>query len=117
MRKEKTMTKKQWYLRIGSQANTQMRKQVNDSGATIPKGSEMIVGFDKKLHFEDWTMELQKNMNLMDGVSATGLSDYIYRSLFDIIPMEEMIEEYGLDELEIKEAIDELFVRIGAIAD
>lgn len=111
------MGRKQWYLRVGSQANAQIRKQVNDSGVTIPKGSEMVLGFDNKLHFGDWTIELQKNMNLIDGVSATGLSDYIYRGLFDILPMDEIMERYELDELEIKEAIDELFIRIGAIAD
>ena len=69
--KEIGMERKQWYLRVGSQANAQIRKQINDSGVTIPKGSEMVLGFDNKLHFGDWTIELQKNMNLIDGVSAT----------------------------------------------
>ena len=87
--KEIGMGRKLWCLRVGNQANAQVRKQVNDSCVTIP----------------------------IDGVSATGLSDYIYRGLFGILPMDEIIERYGLDELEIKEAIDELFVRIGAIAD
>ena len=111
------MARKQWYLRIGSQANAQMRKQVDDAGMTIPKGSEMMVGFDKKLHFGNFIMELQKNMNLMDGVSATGLADYVYRSLFDILPMDEIIEQFELDELEIREELDDIFVKLGAIAD
>lgn len=111
------MARKQWYLRVGSQANAQMRKQVDDTGMTIPKGSEMMVGFDKKLHFGNFTMDLQKNMNLMDGVSATGLADYVWRCLQDILPMEEIQESFDLDEIEIKEELDDAFVRLGAIAD
>lgn len=109
---------KRWVLRVGSQANAQMKKNVNERcDFTIPKGSEMVVGFDKKLHFENWTIDLQKNMELIDGVSATGLADYVYRSLFEILPMEEIIEQYELDELEVREALDDVFVKIGAIAD
>ena len=109
---------KRWVLRIGSQANAQMKKNVNERcDLTIPKGSEMVVGFDKKLHFGNWTIDLQKNMELVDGVSATGLADYVYRSLFDVLPMEEIIEQYELDELEVREALDDVFVKIGAIAD
>ncbi len=113
------MAKKQWYLRVGNIVNIQKGKYVEpeEKRTWLEKGTTLVLGFDKKLHFGNIKMDLQKNMNIIDGVSATGMSDFIYHSLFEILPMEEIMEEYELDEYEIKEQLDEIFTQIGAIPD
>lgn len=111
--------KKQWYLRVGNMVNIQKGKYVEpeEKRTWISKGTSLVLGFDKKLHNGNISMDLQKNMNVIDGVSATGLSDFVYYTLLEILPMEEIMEEYEIDEYEIKEELDEAFARIGAIAD
>lgn len=111
--------RKQWFLRIGDKVNIQKGKYIEpETDRTwIEKGTTMFLGFDRKLHYGEVTMDLQKNMNIVDGVSATGLSDYVYKELFSILPMEEIIDQYGLDEYDIKEKLDESFYFIGAITN
>ena len=111
--------KKQWYLRVGNRVNIQKGKYVEPEKKRtwISKGTSLVLGFDKNLHNGNISMDLQKNMNVIDGVSATGLSDFVYYTLLEILPMEEIMEEYEIDEYEIKEELDEAFARIGAIAD
>lgn len=109
------MQKKGWQLRIGDFVNVQKRREIEHS-VMVSKGEQMYLGFDKKLHHGKHTAELQKNMKIIDGVSATGLSDYVYNKLFEILPMEEIIETFDLDEMDIKEGLDDAFVNLGAIA-
>lgn len=113
------MKRKQWYLRTGNIVSIQKGKYLDpeENKTWVSKGTTFVLGFDKKLHCGNLTMDLQKNMNVIDGVSATGLSDFVYHSLFDILPMEEIMEQYDLEEYEIKEELDELFAKIGAITD
>lgn len=80
----------------------------------IPKGNKIIIGADKFAHHlkDGMIQPLQKGI-IVDGYDTEGIAEYLIKKLCAIFPLEEMLEDYGIEKEKFEEEINFFLDDIG----
>ncbi len=80
----------------------------------IPKGNKVIIGADNLAHHlrNGMIQPLGENIEVK-GYDAEGISEFIFKWLSRFYPIDEMFEDYEVDEKEFKSEIEYALDEIG----
>ena len=80
----------------------------------IPKGNKVIIGADNLVHHlrNGMIQPLGENIEVK-GYDAEGISEFIFKWLSRFYPIDEMFEDYEVDEKEFKSEIEYALDEIG----
>ena len=96
-------------------ATEDVKKEKTLSGEKmiIPKGNKIIIGADKLAHhIRNGFIQPLAEGTTVEGYDTIGIAEYLYTHLRNYYPLDEMLDENGIDRLdfedEIKCALDEI---------
>lgn len=97
---------------IVTDADTVVEKAITGKSDVIPKGTKIVIGFDKLAHHIKTGM-IQPVGDEIEGYSNTGIVEIIYAYLRSRLPLSEMLSDYDLSGEDVKEIITEALDEIG----
>lgn len=78
---------------------------------TLKKGTRMYVGVDKFLHLLDGSIIPTKTEVV--GYSVKGISEFIYKRISRELPIDDMLEAYELESVELQDKISDALEELG----
>lgn len=94
--------------------DVEAEKVLSGEKVVIPKGSKIIIGADKLAHYlkDGMTQPLEENIEVK-GYNTKGISEFIFSWISSFYPIDEMFEDYEVDEKEFKSEIEYALDEIG----
>lgn len=99
---------------LTSTKDVAVKKALSNETVIIPKGNKIIIGPDKLAHHlrNGMVQPLCKD-DTVEGYDAEGLAEYLLLILKAHFPIAEMLEDYDLEEKELKDEIEYALDDIG----
>lgn len=79
----------------------------------VKKGSKAWIGADYFAHHPDGTIQLLPVGSSIEGYDAEGIAERIYLSLYNNLPLREMMEDYDIDSDGMKREIEDALAELG----
>lgn len=98
---------------LTSKVDTVVKKALSDEEVVIPKGNKIIIGADNFAHYiKNGMLQPLAKGTEVKGYDCEGIAEYLYLCLKSHLPLNEMLEDYEVDEKtfmeEIECALDEI---------
>lgn len=77
----------------------------------LRKGTRMYVGADKFIHFLDTSM--MPTTTPIEGYSVKGIAEFVYEMLSRELPLDDMLDDYDLEPVELKIKIADALEELG----
>lgn len=97
-----------------SKSDQLLEKTLSGKEIIIPKGSEVIIGFDGLAHYlRDGTVQAFDDKTKILGFASNGLIEIIMRELNMNLPITEILSDYDLSLEQLREIISGALQEIG----
>lgn len=112
MKEEKTTYKIGQILT--SNCDVEVEKALSGDKVVIPKGNKIIIGADKLAHHmrNGMIQPLGENIEV-NGYDSEGIAEFIFSWMSRFYPIDEMFEDYEVDEKEFKSEMEYALEEIG----
>lgn len=92
---------------ITSKEDVEIEKALSGEKVKIPKGNRVIIGADKLAHHirNGFIQPLRKGATV-EGYDTAGIAEYIYITLRNHFPLEEMMDGYEITKQEVTNEIE-----------
>lgn len=99
---------------LTSNCDAEVEKAISGEKVIIPKGSKIIIGADNLAHHlrNGMIQPLGENIEVK-GYDAEGIAEFIFSWISRFYPIDEMFEDYEVDEKEFKSEIEYALDEIG----
>lgn len=85
---------------------------------TMPKGTEVVIGADNLVHYtSNGAIQSLTEEDVVKGYDVEGIAKWIVRCLGLYMPLKEMLESCGCEELELRAEIEGALYEIGFYED
>lgn len=112
------MTEEKTTYKIGqiltSNCDVEVEKALSGDKVIIPKGNKIIIGADKLAHHmrNGMIQPLAENIEVK-GYDTEGIAEFIFSWMSRFYPIDEMFEDYEVDEKEFKSEMEFALEEIG----
>lgn len=92
---------------LTSTKDVEIEKALSGDKIKIPKGNKVIIGADKLAHhIRNGFIQSLAEGSTVEGYDTTGIAEYLYITLRNHLPLDEMMEDYEVDKQEIIDEIE-----------
>lgn len=92
---------------LTSTEEVEIEKALSGEKVKIPKGNKVIIGADKLAHhIRNGFIQPLAEGSIVEGYDTAGIAEYVYITLRNHFPLEEMMEGYEITKQEIINEIE-----------
>lgn len=92
---------------LTSAKDVEIERALSGEKVKIPKGNKVIIGADKLAHhIRNGFIQPLAEGSTVEGYDTAGIAEYIYITLRNHLPLEEMMEDYEITKQEVVDEIE-----------
>lgn len=92
---------------LTSKKDIEIEKALSGEKVKIQKGNKIIIGADKFAHhIRNSFIQPLAEGSTVEGYDTTGIAEYLYITLRNHLPLDEMMEDYGVTKQEVIDEIE-----------